>query len=495
MRVELEVVSGDMRGKIFEFEEPRGFIFGRAPDCDCIVDKDPTFSRHHFLLEINPPNVMLKDLGSLNGTYVNDIKYGGRPKDVAPENAKCSEPIALRDGDYIKSGYHELVLRIEGPTVCVDCGKEIPSAQRKAAEFVGGSYLCADCRRREEEKQQFAKKAKEPLRIKLAPEEIKLSIDQRMKAEKDPAAVIEEIIKLFLAAQGKEETPEIQGYNIEQKLGQGGFGAVYAAIRVTDGKKIALKTMLQTRKPDKKQLLMFEREQQIAKQLRHPNIVHCEKVSQWKDIHFIEMEYMGGGSVGDCLARKGKLSLDEAASIMIQALEGLAYAHKAKLILDLITGQKEVKGVVHRDLKPPNILLTGNPGKWIAKISDFGLAKAFAEAGMTKGSITIGAGTYCGTPYYMAPEHLINYRYVKPSTDVFEIAATFYHMLTGMLVWDPKCGDIFKTILEGRIKPIREVERSIPKKVAESIDHALSRNPKERFENAGKFLESLKKSL
>ena len=83
MKVKIDVTDGCLKGEKYEFNEPRGWTFGRATDCGCVVKGDPTFSRHHFLLEINPPNVMLIDLGSLNGTYVNDQKYGGRSKATA----------------------------------------------------------------------------------------------------------------------------------------------------------------------------------------------------------------------------------------------------------------------------------------------------------------------------------------------------------------------------------------------------------------------------
>jgi len=448
------------------------------------------------MLEINPPNVMLKDLGSLNGTYVNDQKHGGRPNHVNPEDAQCSEPIPLRDGDRVKAGVYEFTLKIEAPVLCVDCGKDIPPEKRKTAEFVGGSYLCQECRDKEEKKKRAQEAGKDVLVDRLLPGDIGLSMEQRRRAEHDPAGVIEEVVNGFLATGGKEKIPELKGYYIQKKLGQGGFGAVYAAIRVDDEKLVALKTMLQTRKPDKKQALMFDREMKISHQLRHPNIIHCEKASQWDQIHFVEMEYMAGGSLWDLLERNGKLAFDEAAPLMIQVLEGLAYAHTATLTIDLKTGRKEVNGVVHRDLKPANILLSGRSGRWSAKISDFGLAKAFTEAGMTKGSITGAAGGFCGSPPYMAPEHIVNYRYVKPSTDVFEVAATFYHMLTGKPVWEPKRGqDIYKLILEGQAVPIRRHERNIPRKVAKIIDNALSRNPAERYEDAGAMLKALKSAL
>ncbi len=492
MKVELSVTAGPGVGKVYRFDEPRGFTFGRAEDCSCVVENDHTFSRHHFLLEVNPPQVWLRDLGSLNGTYVNGRKVGGRPTGVEAADAEPGETIALRHGDLIKAGAYELRLKVDGPAVCIDCGQEIPPGKRREAEFVGGAYLCWQCREREAKKQPAQKPASPP---EKKGEKVRLSPEQRARAEENPAAVIEELLKQFLREGHKERKPEIRGYHMEKKLGQGGFGVVYAAIRESDSRRVAVKTVLQTRKPGPKQQEMFEREKEVSMALRHPHIVHCERADFWNEIHFIEMEYMDGGCVGKLLEQKGKFSLEEAAPIMLQALEGLAYAHRAELRLTFKEGKKTVRGVVHRDLKPPNILLSGSPGNWTAKISDFGLAKAFSEAGYTRGGIT-GGDMMMGSIPYMAPEHLVNYRYLKPATDVFEIAATFYHMLTGSFAWNFRKGvEPYRVILQEKPEPIRSREGSIPRKVAAVIDRALSVKVETRYRDGDEFLAVLKKEL
>jgi eukaryotic-like serine/threonine-protein kinase len=87
MQIALRVTSGPLNGQVYRFDEPQGFTFGRAEDCSCRVEEDMTFSRHHFLLEVNPPQVWLRDLGSLNGTYVNEQKVGSRLAGFAAEVA------------------------------------------------------------------------------------------------------------------------------------------------------------------------------------------------------------------------------------------------------------------------------------------------------------------------------------------------------------------------------------------------------------------------
>jgi eukaryotic-like serine/threonine-protein kinase len=438
------------------------------------------------MLEINPPCVTIKDLGSLNGTYVNGIKHGGRPEEVSPEDADWSAPIALRNGDLIKAGNYSFELIIEGAGICVDCGEDIPSQDLKSAEFVGGTYLCFKCRARQ-------------LDIDISlPQQgiISMDLDQRRQAEAYPSRVLDDLIQHALE-QSDEEMPEIEGYRDLKKIGEGGFGVVYRAIRTLDNETVALKTMLQTRQPYPKQKELFEREKQIALQLNHQNIVTCNRAGVWGDIHYIEMEYMDGGCVLDLVVNQGDpISVEQAVPLMIQTLEGLAYAHQVELNIQTNKGLQTVTGVVHRDIKPTNILIT-NQQKPLYKLADFGLSKAFAAAGYTQGSLSCSSdNSFCGTPSYMAPEHLVNYRYVEPPADVFEIAATFYHLLTGHTVWDGDSGaDIYKQILEAPVTPIREVNDSIPTKLATVIDKALNREVKSRYINGGAMLNALKKAL
>ena len=489
--VELKAVEGPNTDRVFSFDQQDTFILGRAKDCSCIVKDDQTFSRHHMLLEINQANVTLKDLGSLNGTKLNGVLHGGRNKSVAPEDAESSSPVALRDGDRIKAGANVFLLHIDAPAICVDCSKEITREKRKAAEFINGTYLCQDCRRKEDEKQKKPKSEKKV-------EDIRMGAKQRQKADINPAAVIDELFReLLILKKDKEKPMEIQGYRNLKKIGEGGFGAVYRAERVSDGKIVAVKTMLQTRKPPAKQIRMFEREKKVAEQLKHKNIVLTSDAGVWNDIHFIEMEFVEGGCVYSRMnSGAGVFSLKEATPIMLDVLEGLSYAHSAKITVDTKKGQKTVRGVVHRDLKPPNILLASENGKQVAKISDFGLAKAFATAGCTQGSITQGQGTFCGSPPYMAREHIINYRYVKPVTDVFEIAATFFHMLTGETVWPMRAGsDLYKIILESRPRRLKDHLSSAPKKLYEVFDQALEIEISHRFQDAGNFLKAIKRVL
>ncbi|HPO14078.1 MAG TPA: FHA domain-containing serine/threonine-protein kinase [Candidatus Hydrogenedentes bacterium] len=491
-KVCLEVIEGSCRGQRFEFGEQDTFMIGRNPDCNCIVKGDNTFSRHHLFLEINQSNVTLKDLGSLNGTRINGRPiYDGRGKDIHPEEAVPSPPQGLRDGDRIEAGNNVMILHINGPAVCVDCGQEIPAKDKNACEFINGAYLCLACRKREDEKNKPAKPQED-----AKPENVRMNVKQREIAEQNPAAVLEELVREFLNVQsGRGDIPEIQGYTELKRIGAGGFGIVYKARRKSDGATVALKTMLQTRKPDRRKALLFEREKEIIGQLKHPNIIRSASGGIWNDIHFIEMDFADGGSIWDMMEKGNKpIDLKVAVPLLLQMLEGLAYAHEVELTVTTEKGKKKQTGVIHRDLKPPNVLLAREGGILVAKLSDFGLAKAFGAAGCTQGALS-QTGAACGTPPYMAPEHVTNYKYIKPATDVFEMAATIFHMITGQFIRPMRGQDPFKCVVEVKPRRVRECMSGCPKSLADVLDTALAWDEKDRYPNGRMFLNAMEKAL
>src|SRR5262245_51383875 len=116
-RVSLEVVAGPIQGRQFQFDGHDTFLFGRAPDCHAeLAADDATASRHHFILEVNPPAARLRDLGSLNGTYVNGHKYGGRARHLSPEEGarQVLPQVDIKDGDTIRVGATVFAVRVEG---------------------------------------------------------------------------------------------------------------------------------------------------------------------------------------------------------------------------------------------------------------------------------------------------------------------------------------------------------------------------------------------
>jgi len=181
------------------------------------------------------------------------------------------------------------------------------------------------------------------------------------------------------------------GYVIEKELGRGGFGAVYRARRAKDQQRVAVKVMLPRVAMDQTSDDKFLREIRSTAALRHPHIVPVLDVGSCEGLFYFVMEDCAGRSLDTLMAAHGgKLSLAPAGPIILQTLEGLAFAHE--------------QGIVHRDLKPQNILLTSATHPILAKIADFGLAKHFAKAGFSGLPLT---GTYAGTPLFLPREQII----------------------------------------------------------------------------------------
>ncbi len=454
-KVILEVSEGPVEGpRRFEFDRRDIFIFGRHTDCHArIPEGNKTASRHHFLLEVDPPHAMLRDLGSYNGTWINGVKYGGRQKGERPADVKGSvfEDVALKSGDEIRVGKTLFKVHIVHPKQ-EETAWEEPEAD--AAALAGT----------------------------------------------DPADVMRDILADAARKKGMPSPENIAGHKILRLLGEGGMGAVYLAERQRDGMRLALKIMLAhvaVKEPARK---LFARECRNAAQLHHANIVPFFEHGSAGGAFWCTFEYCAAGSLEGLLqTRGGKLGISEAAPLIMDVLAGLAYAHDAPIRVQLEDGTKvAANGVVHRDLKPDNILLTHSetalkPNSLKAKIADFGLAKAFETAGLS--GITRGRSAG-GTPPFMPREQLTNYVNVKPVSDVWAAAATFYYMLTGRFARDfDNNKDVMLQILQHPVVPIRQRDPSIPEHIARVFDRALDENPKTRIQSASELRSAFGSAL
>jgi serine/threonine protein kinase len=200
----------------------------------------------------------------------------------------------------------------------------------------------------------------------------------------------------------------ISHYKILQKLGEGGMGEVYLAQDKKLNRRVALK-FLPTQLASHEELkTRFKREAQAAATLNHPNIITVYEVSEFEERPFIAMEYVEGESLKDVIARKG-LSIGEVLDLALQISDGLAVAHQA--------------GIVHRDVKPQNILM-GKDAR--VRICDFGLAKAKRDVTLTQ------AGSTLGTIAYMSPEQAQG-KEADHRSDIFSFGVVLYEMIAGQL--------------------------------------------------------------
>jgi serine/threonine protein kinase len=279
---------------------------------------------------------------------------------------------------------------------------------------------------------------------------------------------------ILAAADNDDQLACLRGYTLERHLKDGGMGAVYAIKHRETGEIRAVKLMLPELALDPDAVKLFRREIGSASELNHPNIVEIKGSGYAEGVLFLVMGYCDEGSVFDLMQiLHGKLGVDTAVEIILQALRGLEYLHHApmeRVQLDK-GGYTKAQGLVHRDLKPQNLLLSVSDGSRSVKISDFGLSKAFEVAGWSGVTFTGQAG---GTAKFMSKEQLANYKYARPDVDIWSLAACLYNMITGFYPRDfSRAQDEFVTVEEKEPIPIRQRDPTIPGRLAEIIDEAL----------------------
>lgn len=314
-------------------------------------------------------------------------------------------------------------------------------------------------------------------------------VNKRDEAEVILKALLEAMIGG--AAQSAEPSP-VEGYEKVQRLGRGGMGEVWKVREKKTGKYFALKTMLPQMAVNEQAKTLFLREAKVSEQLDHKNVVRTYKSGCANGVFYILMDLCEGGSVDGLMAKHGgKLCLEQATLITLQVLDGLEYVHNVKVDVDIKKGlfnsTKEVEayGLVHRDFKPGNIFLADNTDYPVAKVADFGMAKAFETAGMSK---VTKDGSAMGTPQFMPRQQAVNFRYSEPDVDVWAAAASYYNMLTGQFPRDFTPGkNPCMVLMTGGIVPIRQRDPSIPPKLAAVIDRALQEVPEIGYKSAATF--------
>ncbi|MDZ7966825.1 MAG: FHA domain-containing protein [Nostoc sp. DedSLP03] len=451
-KIILTVIQGQLLGQQYIFDCRSSCIIGRSPDCNPQLPDDENhrgISRYHCLLDINPPDIRVRDFGSKNGTYINGKNIGQRQRNQTAEEAvKLNFPeYDLRTGDEINLGHTVFKVSIEIHPDGVNLPTFIPDDVTVKNNLVQQTYFL-------------------------------------------------DIIKYFLklAESGDRSLKAISGYNIVKLLSTSEFGEVYLAKHNQSGKFIALKVMLPAVAANDFAVQMFLRETENTKALQHPHVVQLMDSGFSEIIFFFTMEYCEGGTVWDFMQQLGgRLSVDIAVPIILQILDALEYAHNVELPYVKLADGKfgKGKGIVHRDLKPSNIFLTKIDGKLVAKIGDYGLSKAFDLAGLSGQTLT---GTQAGTPVFMPRQQVLNFKYAQPEVDIWAVAACLYNMLTGCF---PRnfTGDPFLAVLQNNPIPIRQRDATIMQPLAQVIDLALVDKPEIHFKSAAEFKRALLSAL
>lgn len=256
---------------------------------------------------------------------------------------------------------------------------------------------------------------------------------------------------------------------LKEKLGQGGVGTVYHAYQISLDRPVALKILMEQFAQDKNFIEDFIREARAAARLNHPNIVQSFAVGQDHGVFFCAMELVEGETLKHIITREDKISIEFSLQIMRQMAEALDFAWK---------NQK----LVHRDIKPDNIMLTGGG---VAKLADLGLARVATEHEEESEEIM-------GTPQYISPEQLIGSK-TDVRTDIYSLGATWYHAITGVFPFDGDSPqEIARKHLEDTLVPPNEVNPSVPKTISVMICKMMAKHPDDRYADAEELIEDIK---
>jgi serine/threonine-protein kinase len=257
-------------------------------------------------------------------------------------------------------------------------------------------------------------------------------------------------------------------YELEEQVGHGGMSSVYKAHDSLLERNVALKILHEQYNADPDFVERFKREARSVAQLQHPNIVTVIDRGEEDGRQYIVFEYIDGENLKELVARKGRLDTREALEIALEVARGLSFAHQ--------------HGLVHRDVKPQNVLLNGD-GR--AKVTDFGIARSLDVDGMTQ------TGTVLGTSNYIAPEQASGRR-VGAHTDVYALGVVLYELLAGNV---PFPGENFVAVAMKHVHEpppnLLDLRRDIPLRVAAAVDRALEKDPEQRFPSMDAFAAEL----
>lgn len=267
------------------------------------------------------------------------------------------------------------------------------------------------------------------------------------------------------------EIGEILGgrYEILKRIGSGGMADVYMAIDQKLNRKVAVKVLKPEYVDDEKFLKKFQTEAQAIASLTHPNIVNIYDVGLEEGVNYIVMELAGGITLKEYIKRKGRLSPQETVDISLQIASALSHAHNHHII--------------HRDIKPQNILISDDG---MIKVTDFGIAKA------ANANTVTSTATAIGSVHYISPEQAKG-RFCDEKSDIYSLGITMYEMVTGRVPFDHENGVTIALMhLQNEITPPSEITEGIPDSLEKIILKCVMKKPEERYQTADELIEDLK---
>jgi tRNA A-37 threonylcarbamoyl transferase component Bud32 len=261
-------------------------------------------------------------------------------------------------------------------------------------------------------------------------------------------------------------------FTVESEIGRGGMGVVYRAHDERLKRTVAVKVLPPELAYRRDIRARFVREAETAARLSHPNIVPIHAVGEADDLVYFVMGFVDGESLAVRLKRRGRLSLEEARRIMRETSDALAAAHQ--------------QGVIHRDVKPDNILLEGTRGR--VMVTDFGIAKALSAEG---GTLT-DTGIAIGTPAFMSPEQAAGERVIDGRSDLYSLGVVAYQMLTGELPFQsPTVPGLLMKQISTPATPVDRLRPETPQELALTVMRCLEKDPADRWPSADALRRAL----
>lgn len=313
----------------------------------------------------------------------------------------------------------------------------------------------------------------------------------------DAARAHSTAIEVAAATPGASSSlPTLGGYRLIRELGRGAMGAVYLARQLSLDREVAVKTIQGEWAQNPVFVARFTREAYAAAQLTHHNVVQIYDMGVDRGIHFFSMEYVRGQSLDGLVKQHGKLEPEVALGFVLQAARGLQYAHS--------------RGLVHRDVKPANLMLSEHG---VVKVADLGLVKSMGEVepetpahrgsrASEKSALAAASASVTklnlamGTPAYMAPEQAENAAGVDHRADIYSLGCTLYVLLTGRPPFEG--ASALEVITKHRTEPVVRPEmivRRLPQRLSEITLKMVAKKPEDRYQHMGEAIQAMEEVL
>jgi len=278
--------------------------------------------------------------------------------------------------------------------------------------------------------------------------------------------------RIGVEVEAQSATQQLPGFRVHRILGRGATGTVIKATQISLDRPVAIKVLPRKLSSDAPAVAALYAEGRAAASLNHPNIVQAYDVQQAGECHFFVMEYVEGKTVADAIRENGPYAEEPALDIIIPIADALAHAH--------------ARGLVHRDVKPRNIILTA---AGVPKLADLGLARAMDDIATVKAE----RGRALGTPLYISPEQIRGEDDIGPPADIYGLGATFYHMITGKPPFQAADREaVFEMHLKTPPTPPVDLAPDLSVGLSEVIEKMLAKAVKDRYQTCEQLLDELR---